>query len=531
MKDLIPVVEQSEVNAYDEMPYQGRSYPQSSPDHMRMVGKLFGMNPPATETSRILELGCAEGSNLLPHAVKYPKAELVGIDLSKVQIDAGKKHVQRLRLQNIELKHMSIVDIDQAFGEFDYIICHGVFSWVPDFVRNKILEVCSKNLSPQGVAYISYNALPGWNMIRTIRDMMLYHSQKFKNLEDKIDQSRLLLSFVNEALQENNSPYALMLKQEADMLLGHDNRYLRHEYLEENNKPFYFSDFMVEASKHNLRYLSDTKVSTMFVGNFPQKAAQELTNIDDIITTEQYMDFITNRRFRNTLLCHGNVAVDRQLNDAMARNFTMSARVSTDRPLSKENLESEERITFYFNENKKKHVSTDSPALKAILYTFQETQINPLSFNEIVEQAYKKIDRIDKTKVEEALENNAISLFIRGMLELSLATGKYGKLDLNKPKLYRLALYQIRSTPNEWIVNTMHNSISIDYFDRLVGQYMNGRKTVGQILEKLIESANSGEFSLATNENPITTQKDLEKALHSVVNQVINKFHKAALLV
>ena len=243
------------------------------------------------------------------------------------------------------------------------------------------------------------------------------------------------------------------------------------------------------------------------------------------------MDFITNRRFRNTLLCHGNVAVDRQLNDAMARNFTMSARVSTDRPLSKENLESEERITFYFNENKKKHVSTDSPALKAILYTFQETQINPLSFNEIVEQAYKKIDRIDKAKVEEALENNAISLFIRGMLELSLATGKYGKLDLNKPKLYRLALYQIRSTPNEWIVNTMHNSISIDYFDRLVGQYMNGRKTVGQILEKLIESANSGEFSLATNENPITTQKDLEKALHSVVNQVINKFHKAALLV
>lgn len=528
---MIPTVEQNKVNAYDEMPYHSYSYPISSPDHMRTIGKLFGMDPPAVKNSRILELGCAEGGNILPHAIKYPKAELIGIDLSKIQIDAGKKHVRRLRLKNIELKHMSIVDVDQTFGKFDYIICHGVFSWVPDVVRDKIFEVCSKNLSPQGIAYISYNALPGWNMIRTIRDMMLYHSQKFTALEDKVDQSRLLLNFVNEALQENDNPYALMLKQEASMLLGHDDHYIRHEYLEEDNRQFYFSDFMVEASKQNLRYLSDGKISTMFTGNFPQKAAQELMSIDDIITTEQYMDFITNRRFRNTLLCHENVAVDRQLDDAMARNFTMSARVSTDMPISKNPLENNELITFYFNENKKRTISTESPTLKAILYTFNETQINPLSFDEVVERAHSKLNGIEKTKVEEALEGSVIQLFVKGMLELSLETGRYGKLNLNKPKLFRLALYQIRSTSDKRVVNIMHNSISIDYFDRLAGRYMNGRNTVAQILEKLIESAKAGEFSLATDRNPITKQKDLEKALSDILNKVIDKFHKAALLV
>ena len=103
------------------------------------------------------------------------RVNIVGIDLSKVQIDAGLANIKALGLKNIELKHCSITDIDESFGKFDYIICHGVFSWVPEFVREKILEISNKNLIENGIAYISYNTLPGWNMVRTIREMMAYH--------------------------------------------------------------------------------------------------------------------------------------------------------------------------------------------------------------------------------------------------------------------------------------------------------------------------------------------------------------------
>ena len=156
------------LNTYDEVPYQSYPYAESQPENLRTIGLLFGMNAPEIKTARILELGCAEGGNLIPHAVRYPKATFVGVDLSKVQIDAGNVYIKSLGLKNIELKNCSILDIDEKYGKFDYIICHGVISVVSDFVGETILEIASKNLSDNGIAYISYNTLPGWNMIRTI---------------------------------------------------------------------------------------------------------------------------------------------------------------------------------------------------------------------------------------------------------------------------------------------------------------------------------------------------------------------------
>lgn len=198
----------SPVNVYDEVPYESYPYSMSHPYHLMTIGILFGMNPPLPEKARILELGCAAGGNLIPHAVNYPEAKLVGVDFSKVQIAEANATKEGLGLKNIDFHCCSITDIDDSFGKFDYIICHGVISWVPEEVRKKIFEVCDKNLTENGIAYVSYNTLPGWNMIRTIRDMMLYHANTFTNVQDKIIPYRLLLEFVKESLEGSNSPYS-----------------------------------------------------------------------------------------------------------------------------------------------------------------------------------------------------------------------------------------------------------------------------------------------------------------------------------
>ena len=80
---------------------------------------------------RVLELGCASGGNLIPMAMDFPDSEFLGIDLSARQIEAGKVHLANLKPRNIELRAASIMDVDAGYGQFDYIICHGVFSWVP----------------------------------------------------------------------------------------------------------------------------------------------------------------------------------------------------------------------------------------------------------------------------------------------------------------------------------------------------------------------------------------------------------------
>ena len=116
---------------------------------------MFGLNPPPIKTARVLELGCASGGNIAPMAESFPNAEFIGVDQSSRQIDEGLRFARAAGLTNLSLRHASIADVDESYGAFDYIVCHGVFSWVPTAVREKILEVCSRHLTRDGIAYVS----------------------------------------------------------------------------------------------------------------------------------------------------------------------------------------------------------------------------------------------------------------------------------------------------------------------------------------------------------------------------------------
>jgi cyclopropane fatty-acyl-phospholipid synthase-like methyltransferase len=115
----------------------------------------------------------------LPLAEVFPEATIVGLDASARQIEQGHEAIRVLGYKNIELRHANILDIDESLGTFDYIIAHGVYSWVPDDVQRKLLDICSKNLAEQGVAYVSYNTFPGWRLRGMIRDLMSYRARFF----------------------------------------------------------------------------------------------------------------------------------------------------------------------------------------------------------------------------------------------------------------------------------------------------------------------------------------------------------------
>jgi SAM-dependent methyltransferase len=149
--------------SYDDVPYPDWVHPATHPDLLAVVAALFGMSPAPPDRCRVLELGCAGSTNLIALAETLPESRFVGIDLASRHIAAGQQKVRALGLTNVELRAMSLVNVGEAFGRFDYILCHGVYSWVPAEVREKILAVCSANLVPQGVAYVSYNCYPGWH--------------------------------------------------------------------------------------------------------------------------------------------------------------------------------------------------------------------------------------------------------------------------------------------------------------------------------------------------------------------------------
>jgi 2-polyprenyl-3-methyl-5-hydroxy-6-metoxy-1,4-benzoquinol methylase len=321
--------------AYDEVPYHSYPFPQTHPEHLAIIARLLGMEPPDIERAHVLELGCAGGGNLIPMAAALPHAKFLGIDLSARQIDEGKSLLSELGLSNIELRQASITDVDPSYGDFDYIICHGVYSWVPEAVQNHILKIAQRQLSPNGVVYMSYNTYPGWRMRSMIRDMMLYHTRGFQDPAQKISQSRALLKFLADAVPTENNAYGLLLKSELDLLQRLPDAYLRHEQLEDVNAPIYFHQFAERAAACGLQYMGEADFHAMQISNFPIEVAETLKRTAlELVRMEQYMDFLRNQSFRQTLLVRDDVPLNRNVGWEGVQSFyaASAARPTSEKP-------------------------------------------------------------------------------------------------------------------------------------------------------------------------------------------------------
>src|SRR5262249_29663350 len=159
-------------NPYEQIPYKTLPRLATHPDRLGSVGTLFGMSPAPLTACRVLEIGCGDASNLIPMAYGLPGSRITGIDLAASAIATGREPAEAVGPHNLSLIAGDLREMSADHGEFDYIIAHGVYSWVPSEVRDGLLAVCRDRLSPQGIAFISYNALPGSHLRQMLREMM-----------------------------------------------------------------------------------------------------------------------------------------------------------------------------------------------------------------------------------------------------------------------------------------------------------------------------------------------------------------------
>lgn len=301
---------------YDLLPYESKPFAQSQPGRLAAICKLFGLDVAPLETARILELGCASGGNIIPHAVRYPDATFVGVDLARTQVAAGRARIKSLGLKNIEILCQSFTEIDEDLGQFDYIICHGVFSWVPPAVQDAIFRVVRARLSPVGVACISYNVLPGWRMMQPLRDAFLLEIPDSIDSLGRVAKARELLEFLKTSTPDRG-PYGDMLRAWADRLATLPDDYIAHEFLEETNAPSTVRDFTHGAARHGLGYLGECELSSMILDNYGATVADQVRvrSGNDLVETEQYLDLLTGRTFRQSLLVANDrmAGVDRML--------------------------------------------------------------------------------------------------------------------------------------------------------------------------------------------------------------------------
>ena len=293
------------VSAHNEVPYINSPYAQTHPTRLFVMAKLAGLNPPAVETCRVLELGASEGENLMGMAVVLPSTEFVGIELAELPVARGQKTIADLGLRNVRLEQMNILDVDEEFGQFDYIIAHGIYSWTPPGVRDHVLAIARANLNPKGVAYVSYNTYPGRHVYELLREMMQFHIGAEQNPAARLEKAREVLRTVAMGRPEPDTLDAAVAGY-AEELLERTDSALYHDDLCEFYQTVYFHEFAAHATRHGLRTVSEANPQDAVMQNVKPEALAQIREMaaGDRIREEQYLDFARTRKFRQTLLCH-----------------------------------------------------------------------------------------------------------------------------------------------------------------------------------------------------------------------------------
>ncbi|MBN8920918.1 MAG: methyltransferase regulatory domain-containing protein [Rhizobiales bacterium] len=301
--------------AYDAVFYPGVAFEQTHPDRLATIGTLFGMQPAPPARCRVLELGCGVGANLIPMGAQFPQSTFVGIDLSAPTIAQGREQVAALGLSNVELVAGDIMQVDAAFGQFDYIIAHGVYSWVPQFVRDKIFAVYRECLAPQGIGFVSYNARPGSHLRDLGRRMMQFHTRQIADPNAQVRQSRALIKFLAET-GNPDTVYGAALREIQTRVAEKTDEVLYHDDLDANARPFLFHEVAEAAEREGLQYLSESPIARSIFGAIPafSRALVEQVPAEQVVVREQYLDLLIGRWFRETLFCRADVPLRREIN-------------------------------------------------------------------------------------------------------------------------------------------------------------------------------------------------------------------------
>lgn len=508
---------QNSQTSYDTVRYPSYTHPQTHPDRLAVIGRLFGLEPAPADRCRVLELGCGSGTNLIPMAWALPQSEFVGIDLAAKPVAAGNEMLRGLSLTNARLVHGNVTEIDRAWGRFDYIIAHGLYSWVPANVRERILTLCRDSLAPHGIAFISYNALPGCHLRTMLREMMLFHVRGCESPAERTNQSLAFVRFLAEA-QDTKDDYRLWMKAEAQRIYEHDEGHLYHDELGEINEPLYFTQFMEQAARHGLQYLGEADYFEMSDHIFKDSVRQTLGQLAaNRILREQYLDFLKCRRFRQTLLCRSDAPVKTEARaESVERFFIASTTECTTDPVIAPS--SNHRV---FESPKGATVETDYALGQSALVVLRELWPRPLPFQELLQQATARLGQPnlgepDEHSVRSRLCEFLLRLYDAGMVTFRAAMPNFTSTISEHPTTSPVVRWQARH--GEFVTSVFHVAVKVeDEIGRQLLIWLDGSRDRNALVERLLEFLKSmGPAPLPAGHDPDPRRKieaDLEKNL------------------
>jgi SAM-dependent methyltransferase len=310
--------------SYDIIAYPTRAFPQTHPDRLACHAALFGLPYAPIGEARVLDIGCGDGGNIIPMAVAYPNARFVGFDLAAVAVERGRRMIEALGLTNIRLEALDLTTADLGAEAFDYIIAHGVYSWIPDVPREALMASIRHHMAPHGVAFVSYNALPGGRLRQMIRDMLLFHLRGIEEPHARVDEARRRLAQYVE-MYAADTPFDQAVRSECQSLLDRPAGVIAHDELGEFYTPVHFHQFAEHAARHDLQFLTEAAPNRCGEGFRPPYALDD--EAFDVLAHVQDLDFKALRMYRQGLLVRAETPLNRRPEPGRLRGLFAAAPV------------------------------------------------------------------------------------------------------------------------------------------------------------------------------------------------------------
>lgn len=277
------------------------------PSRLRWAALIKGVDAPA-KGFRYLDAGCGQGIVLLFAAAAYPDSEFVGIDFLPSHIHHARKLAERCGIRNVKFIEADFIELAKdptSLGEFDYVISHGVTTWVAPDVKKALFKVIGQVLKPGGLFYNGYNTFPGWLDASPFQHLVMLLGRQM-NTSDAYNKAYEMFYEFKEGNGAIFNAYTNIMER-LDKLKLFDNDYPLHEYSNKYWQPVYVSQMMDDLEEVKLSFVGTTALIDAYDDFLPEPVLNIVKDIKDIKVKEQIKDIVANEAFREDLYVKGKV--------------------------------------------------------------------------------------------------------------------------------------------------------------------------------------------------------------------------------
>lgn len=486
--------EMSSSTSYDVLPYVSLPIPYTQPGRLAALGLLFGLSPPDASRAQVLELGCASGGNIVPLAHRYRDATFTGIDLSARQVADGKARIASFNLPNIRLLAGDLAHTELDGGPFDYILCHGVMSWVPAAVQNAIFRICRERLSSDGLAVISYNVLPGWHTRQAVRDICIRAASSEKDPIQRVRKARRALKLVAGA-SDGGDPYGLAVRSEAERLVKQPASYILGEYLSQTNTPFYFRELAHRAARAGLTYVCEGDLTASIPAAVAPGAGEALKALGEEcgLAEQEAADFLSGRTFRRSIFMKSRAGTSPTF--SLFRDRMSGLHISSPLRLGPGQRNSSHAS---FRDHRGRTFATDSATLREALVRLGEAYPSTLGLATI---AAEVAGAAKPAKTADAIGKALLKLAAQGRATLSTLPLACGGAHDPTPKLWPFAAAEI-AQGQPWMTTLRHTGALVPPLLSELAPHLDGQNNHAALLKIMSKAADPASAERSTGSAP-----------------------------